>query len=85
MMKITPTNLWSYTQNKEYQDNNWFLIKKEAIEVGCEEWPDESFEIGQQYSLEFTEEQCALFNLAENVIKAMDDALQDEVGEAAEY
>lgn len=84
-MKTTPTNLWSYSQDEVYWDNDWFPTKEEAIEAGREEWPGESFEIGQQYSLEFTEEQCAWFDLAENAIEAMDDALQDEVGEVAEY
>lgn len=84
-MKITPTNLWSYSQNEEYWDNDWLLSKEEAIEAGREEYLGESFEIGQQYSLEFTEEQCVWFDLAENAIEAMDDALQDEVGEMAEY
>lgn len=84
-MKTTPTNQWSYSQNEEYWDNNWFPTKEEAIEAGREECPGESFEIGQQYSLEFTEQQCVWFDLAENAIEAMDDALQDEVREVAEY
>lgn len=84
-MKITPTNLWSYTQDEEYWDNDWFPTKEEAIETGREECPSESFRIGQQYNLEFTEDQCIWFNLGENAIEAMEDALQDEVGEAAEY
>lgn len=84
-MKITPTNQWSYTQNEEYWDNDWFSSKEEAIKAGREEWPGESFEIGQQYILEFTEDQCAWFDLAENAIDAMNDALEDEVGEVAEY
>lgn len=84
-MKITPTNLWSYTQDEEYWDNDWFPTKEEAIETGREEWPGESFEIGQQYSVEFTEDQCACFGLADNAIDAMNDALEDEVGEVAEY
>lgn len=84
-MRITPTNQWSYTQNEEYWDNDWFSSKEEAIKAGREEWPGESFEIGQQYILKFTEEQCAWFDLAENAIDAMNDALEDEVGEVAEY
>lgn len=84
-MKITPTNQWSYTQNEEYWDNDWFPTKDEAIAAGCEEWPGENFEIGQQYIIEFTEEQCEWFDIAENAIDAMNDALEDEVGEVAEY
>lgn len=84
-MKITPTNLWSYTQDEEYWDNDWLPSKQEAIESGREEWPGESFAIGQQYNLEFTEEQCTRFGLAGNAIDTMNDALQDEVGEVAEY
>lgn len=84
-MKITPTNQWSYTQNEEYWDNDWFPTKDEAIATGCEEWPGENFEIGQQYIVEFTEEQCEWFDIAENAIDAMNDALEDEVGEVAEY
>lgn len=84
-MKITPSNLWSYTQDEEYWSNDWFSSKEEAIKAGREEWPGESFKIGQQYNLEFTEKQCIWFDLAENVIEIMDDALQDEVGEVAEY
>lgn len=83
-MKITPINLWSYTQDEEYWDNDWFPSKEEAIKAGREEWPGESFEIGQQCNLEFTEEQCVWFNFAENVIETMDEALEDEIGEIAE-
>lgn len=38
-MKITPTNLWSYTQDEEYWDNDWFPSKEEAIEAGRKECP----------------------------------------------
>ena len=84
-MKTTPTNEWSYSQNEEYWDNDWLPTKEEAIKAGREEWPGESFEIGQQYIIEFTEEQCEWFDLAENAIDAMNDALEDVVGEVAEY
>lgn len=84
-MKTTSTNLWSYTYDEEYWDNDWFLTKEEAIKAGREECPGGSFEIGQQYSLEFIEEQCEWFDLAENAIDAMNDALEDVVGEVAEY
>lgn len=84
-MKTTPTNLWSYTQDEEYWDNDWLSSKEDAIKAGHEEYPGDSFEIGQQYSLEFTEEQCTWFDLAESAIDYMNDALEDEVGEVAEY
>lgn len=84
-MKITQTNQWSYTQNEECWDNDWFTSKEEAIKAGREKYPGKSFEIGQQYNLEFTKDQCAWFDLAENAIDAMNDALEDEVGKVAEY
>ena len=84
-MKITPTNKWSYSQDEEFWDNDYEYSKEDAINAGKECYLVESFEVGRMYDVEFTEEQCAWFNLAENAIDAMNDALEDVVGEVAEY
>lgn len=84
-MKTAPTNQWTYSQNEEYWDNEFFPNEESVIEAGKEAYYGESFEIGQVYSVEFTEEQCTWFDLADKVIDNMIDALEDEVGEVAEY
>ena len=84
-MKITPTNKWSYSQDEEFWDNDYEYSKEDAINAGKEWYLGESFEVGRMYDVEFTEEQCTWFNLAENAIDAMNDALEDVVGEVAEY
>lgn len=84
-MKITPTNKWSYSQNEEIWDNDYEYSKEDAIKTGKEWYCGESFEVGRIYDVEFTEEQCEWFNLAEKAIDVMNDALEDTVGEVAEY
>lgn len=84
-MKIIPMNQWTYGQDEEYWDNNWFSTKEEAIEAGKNYYLGEMFYIGQGYNIEFTQEQCEWFDLATNVIDSMYDSLQGEVGEVAEY
>lgn len=84
-MKITPTNKWSYSQDEEIWDNDYEYSKEDAIEAGKEWYLGESFKVGRMYDVKFTEEQCEWFNLAEKAIDVMNDALEDEVGEVAEY
>lgn len=84
-MKITPTNQWSYSQNEEYWDNDFFPSKKEAIEAGKEQYLGESFEVGQMYDVEFTQDNCEWLDIAEYTVDKLIDSLYDEVGEASEY
>lgn len=84
-MKVTPTGKWTYSQNEEYWDgSDEFSSKEEAIEAGKEYYFGESFMIGQMYSVEFTEEDFKLFDLAEDAIDCLFYSLEEEVGEASE-
>ena len=84
-MKTTPTNQWSYSQNEEYWDNDFFPSKKEAIEAGKECCLGESFEVGQMYDVEFTQDDCEWLNIAEHTVDKLICSLYDEVGEVSEY
>ena len=84
-MKITPTNQWSYTQNEEYWDNDFLPTKEDAIEAGKEEWPGESFEVGQKYDIKFTQDDCEWLNIGNDVINKLVDVLYDRVSEVSEY
>lgn len=84
-MKVTPTNQWSYSQNEEYWDNDMLPTKEDAIEAGKEEWPGESFEIGQMYDIKFTQDDCEWLDIGNDVINKLADILYDRVGEASEY
>lgn len=84
-MKITPTNLWSYSQNEEYWDNDFFPSKEEAIETGKEWCLGESFEVGQMYDIEFTQDDCEWLDIAEHTVDKLIDSLYDEVGEVSEH
>lgn len=84
-MKITPTNQWSYSQNKEYWDNDMLPTKEDAIEAGKEEWPGESFEVGQMYDIKFTQDDCEWLDIGNDVINKLIDVLYDRVGEVSEY
>lgn len=84
-MKITPTNQWSYSQNEEYWDNDMLLTKEDAIETGKEEWPGESFEVGQMYDIKFTQDDCEWLDIGNDVINKLVDVLYDRVGEVSEY
>ena len=83
-MKITPTNQWSYSQNEEYWDNDFFPSKEEAIEAGKEWYLGESFEVGQMYDVEFTQDDCEWLDIAEHTVDKLIDSLYDEVGEVSE-
>lgn len=84
-MKTTPTNQWSYSQNEEYWGNDFFPSKEEAIEVGKEWYLGESFEVGQMYDVEFTQDDCEWLDIAEHTVDKLIDSLYDEVGEASEH
>lgn len=84
-MKITSTNQWSYTQNEEYWDNDCLPSKEEAIEAGKEWYFGESFEVGQIYDVEFTQDDCEWLDIAEHTVDKLIDSLYDEVGEFSEY
>lgn len=84
-MKITPTNQWSYSQNEEYWDNDMLSTKEDAIEAGKEEWPGESFEVGQLYDIKFTQDDCEWLDIGNDVINKLVDVLYDRVGEVSEY
>lgn len=84
-MKVTPTGKWIYSQDEEYWDgSDEFSSKEEAIEAGKEYYLGESFMVGQMYSVEFTEEDFKLFDLAEDAIDCLFYSLEEEVGEASE-
>ena len=84
-MKITPTNQWSYSQNEEYWDNDMLLTKEDAIEAGKEWYLGESFQIGQQYELEFTRNDCESMDIGNDVYNKLADILYEQVGEMAEH
>lgn len=84
-MKTTPTNQWSCSQNEEYWDNNFFPSKEEAIEAGKEWYLGESFEVGQMYDIEFTQDDCEWLDIAEYAVDKLISSLYDEVGEVSEY
>ena len=84
-MKTTPTNQWSCSQNEEYWDNDFFPSKEEAIEAGKEWYLGESFEVGQMYDVEFTQDDCEWLDIAEHTVDKLISSLYDEVGEVSEY
>lgn len=84
-MKIMPTNQWSYTQDEECWDNDFTYSKKEAIKDGKEWYLNESFQVGQIYDVEFTQDDCELIDIAGNIIDKLEDILYEEVGEASEH
>lgn len=84
-MKITPTNQWSYSQDKEFWGNDFAYSKEEAIEAGKEWYFSESFQIGQKYELEFTQNDCEFMDIGNDVYNKLADILYEQVGEVAEY
>lgn len=84
-MKITPTNQWSYSQDEEFWDNDFAYSKEEAIQAGKEWYLGESFHIGQNYELEFTQNDCELMDIGNDVYNKLADILYEQVGEASEY
>lgn len=84
-MKITPTNQWSYSQDEEFWDNDFAYSKEEAIQAGKEWYLGESFHIGQKYELEFTQNDCELMDIGNDVYNKLADILYEQVGEASEY
>lgn len=84
-MKITPTNQWSYSRDEEFWDNDFAYSKEEAIQAGKEWYLGESFHIGQKYELEFTQNDCELMDIGNDVYNKLADILYEQVGEASEY
>lgn len=84
-MKITPTNQWSYSQDEEFWDNDFTYDKEEVIEAGKEWYFGESFHIGQKYELEFTQNDCELMDIGNDVYNKLANILYEQVGEVAEY